>query len=50
MKDKELTDILLRLEARITQLENHYHTFSGQEHEKQLTSLPKVPSSGDSTQ
>jgi len=45
MTDKDVIDILLRLEARITQLENHYHTFTGREHEKQLTSFPKVQSS-----
>lgn len=28
MKDKELIDMLLRLEARITQLENHYHLYN----------------------
>jgi len=37
MKDRELLDMLLRLEARITQLENHCHSIG-----KEVTSKPKI--------
>lgn len=48
MSDKDLIDLLLRLEARITQLENHFHIYERGEQvwggpaNTEETSLPKV--------
>ena len=39
MNDKEIIDMLLRLEARITQLENHYHITRW---DREPTTKPKI--------